>query len=81
MTAADELHAGDELRAAAKALRPSSPAVAAHAIAVRVPPAVVEAVADLLDDQADGDDEGVINPWALAVARAVNGTALEATGG
>lgn len=30
-------------------------------------------LADLLDDQADGDDEGVINPWALAVARAVNG--------
>lgn len=31
-------------------------------------------LADLLDDQADGDDEGVINPWALAVARAILGT-------
>lgn len=36
-------------------------------------PGVGHALADLLDDQADGDDEGVINPWALAVARALNG--------
>lgn len=36
-------------------------------------PGVGAALADLLDDQADGDDEGVINPWALAVARAING--------
>lgn len=35
-------------------------------------PTVGLALADLLDDQADGDDEGVINPWALAVARAIN---------
>ncbi|MFB7736221.1 hypothetical protein ACFC08_17910 [Streptomyces sp. NPDC056112] len=38
-------------------------------------PGVGLALADLLDDQADGDDEGVINPWALAVARAINGSA------
>ncbi|APE21368.1 MULTISPECIES: hypothetical protein [Streptomyces] len=38
-------------------------------------PGVGTALADLLDDQADGDDEGVINPWALAVARALNGEA------
>lgn len=37
-------------------------------------PGVGTALADLLDDQADGDDEGVINPWALAVARAILGT-------
>ncbi|HEX5568073.1 MAG TPA: ead/Ea22-like family protein [Streptomyces sp.] len=36
-----------------------------------VHPAVGLALADLLDDQADGDDEGVINPWALAVARLI----------
>jgi hypothetical protein len=38
-------------------------------------PGVGRALADLLDDQADGDDEGEINPWALAVARQINGTA------
>lgn len=37
-------------------------------------PNVGTALADLLDDQADGDGEGVINPWALAAARAVLGT-------
>ncbi|WP_221889560.1 hypothetical protein, partial [Streptomyces sp. WAC02707] len=31
------------------------------------------ALADLLDDQADGDDEGVINPWAVAVAQQILG--------
>jgi hypothetical protein len=35
-------------------------------------PTVGLALADLLDDQADGDDEGVVNPWALATARAIN---------
>ncbi|MFJ6667450.1 hypothetical protein [Streptomyces sp. NPDC091383] len=35
-------------------------------------PTIGIAIADLLDDQADGDDEGVVNPWALAVARALN---------
>lgn len=34
-------------------------------------PGVGKALVDLLDDQADGDDEGVVNPWALAVARAI----------
>ncbi|MFR9794277.1 hypothetical protein ACL07V_37585 [Streptomyces sp. MB22_4] len=37
-----------------------------------LPPTVGLALADLLDDQADGDTEGEINPWALAVARAIN---------
>lgn len=37
-----------------------------------IDPTVGLALADLLDDQADGDDEGVINPWALAMARAIN---------
>jgi len=36
-------------------------------------PAVGRALAELLDDQADGDDEGVINPWALAVAQQILG--------
>lgn len=36
-------------------------------------PAVGAALADLLDDLADGDDEGEINPWALAIAQAING--------
>jgi hypothetical protein len=35
-------------------------------------PGIGLALADLLADQADGDDEGEINPWALAVARAIN---------
>ncbi|MFC1260678.1 MULTISPECIES: hypothetical protein [Streptomyces] len=38
-------------------------------------PGVGTALADLLLDQADGDDEGEINPWALAVARQINGSA------
>jgi hypothetical protein len=38
-------------------------------------PGVGTALADLLLDQADGDDEGEINPWSLAVARQINGTA------
>ncbi len=49
-------------------------AVAEHIAAMD--PAVGEALADLLDDLADGDDgddEGVINPWALAVARLLLG--------
>ncbi|MFF3324931.1 hypothetical protein [Streptomyces sp. NPDC002889] len=63
----------DELSAAAEKLRPSSPAVAAHTEWVKIRPAAAEALAELLDDLADGDDEGEINPWALAVARALNG--------
>jgi hypothetical protein len=45
------------------------------AYAAAMGPAAGLALADLLDDQADGDDDGEINPWALAVARAINGTA------
>lgn len=37
-------------------------------------PAVGAALADLLDDLADGDDEGFVNPWALGLARQINGT-------
>jgi hypothetical protein len=44
MSAAD-----DELRAAVRLLRPSSPTVAQHTVAVRLAPATVEAVAQLLD--------------------------------
>ncbi|WP_318201088.1 hypothetical protein [Streptomyces sp. SCL15-4] len=40
--------------------------------AAAMDPTVGLALADLLDDLADGDDEGVVNPWALAVARALN---------
>ncbi|MFI2078598.1 hypothetical protein [Streptomyces triculaminicus] len=36
-------------------------------------PRVGLALADLLDDLADGDDEGVINPWALPLAERVLG--------
>lgn len=41
-------------------------------------PSVAASLADLLDDLSDGDDEGVVNPWALDLARQINGTA-EAT--
>jgi hypothetical protein len=44
----------------------------AGAFAAAMHPGVGKALADLLADQADGDDEGEINPWALAVARAIN---------
>lgn len=49
-----------ELRAAAARLRPSSPAVAAHTAAVRITPAVAEALADWLDETAEGHDAAVI---------------------
>jgi hypothetical protein len=59
----------DELRTAAQTLRGIS-----RLTFVGPPfPGLAEPLADLLDDQADGDDEGVINPWALAVARAILG--------
>jgi hypothetical protein len=35
-------------------------------------PVVGAALADLLDDLSDGDDEGVVNPWALGLARQIN---------
>lgn len=38
---------------------------------VAVQPSVGEALADWLDDAADGDCEGEINPHALATARAI----------
>lgn len=41
--------AADELRAAVRRLNPSSPTVAQHTVAVRLAPAVTEAVAQLLD--------------------------------
>lgn len=50
----------DELRAAAATLRPSSPAVAAHTIAVRVTPAVTDALADWLEETAESHDAAVI---------------------
>lgn len=42
-----------ELRAAANKLRPSSPAVAEHTVAVKLHPGIVEALADWLDSEAD----------------------------
>ena len=43
----------DELKAAVRKLRPSSPTVATHTVAVRLHPAVVEAVAELLEAAED----------------------------
>jgi len=75
----------DELMAAVRQLRPSSPAVAAHTVAVRLHPRVVDAVADLLERQGriaaeveqhlgeefqDGALDQTVHD-ALAVARAV----------
>lgn len=66
----------DEIRAAAQLLHDraqaatSGPWRTADWIAL-ADPVVGLALADLLADQADGDDHGVVNPWALAVARAV----------
>lgn len=69
-----------ELRAAADKLRPSSPAVAAHTVAVRIPPAAAEALADWLGclamlDPSERDAETC--GWCsanhpAAVARALN---------
>jgi hypothetical protein len=42
-----------ELRVAANKLRPSSPAVAEHTVAVKLHPSIVEALADWLDSEAD----------------------------
>ncbi|WP_328903206.1 hypothetical protein OHR86_27795 [Streptomyces sp. NBC_00441] len=36
-------------------------------------PSVAASLADLLDDLSDGDDEGVVNPWALGLAQQING--------
>jgi hypothetical protein len=40
--------------------------------AATMDPTVGLAFAHLLDDLANGDDEGVVNPWALVVARQIN---------
>ncbi|MFD9721075.1 hypothetical protein [Streptomyces sp. NPDC059076] len=64
----------DELRAAAKQLR-----TARFTGAMTTTPAVAallrsrHALAELLDDAADGDDHGEINPYALAVAQQLLG--------
>jgi len=55
----------DELRTAEERIRQGDRRID---IALRGP------LAELLDDQAEGDDEGEINPYALALARAINGT-------
>ncbi|MDX3637788.1 hypothetical protein PV728_48035 [Streptomyces europaeiscabiei] len=69
-----------ELQAAAEKLRPSSPAVATHTVAVRIPPAAAEALADWLGclamlDPTERDAETC--GWCsanhpAAVARALN---------
>ncbi|MFD4259980.1 hypothetical protein ACFWR9_20765 [Streptomyces sp. NPDC058534] len=53
------MNPADEFRNAAAALRPSSPAVAAHTVAVRVPADVVAALANWLDQTARYYDAGV----------------------
>ncbi len=70
----------DEIRAAATALRPSSPSVAAHTVAVRLAPAVADLLADWLDLEAAhraavdvGQPLGERDAAALALARAING--------
>ncbi|MEV5168230.1 hypothetical protein AB0K66_26900 [Streptomyces werraensis] len=69
----------DELAAAAQALRPSSPAVAAHTVAVRIPVAAADALADWLDEEARqlaNDDFPALHEHALAVARALLARAI-----
>jgi hypothetical protein len=51
----------EELRAAAAKLHPSSPAVAAHTVAVRLHPDVVSALADLLAAVANDPDDPSLN--------------------
>jgi len=70
----------DELKAAAEKLRPSSPAVAEHTVAVRLSPAVADALADLLDAEAKRYERAVSvgefdasHDRPLAVARQING--------
>jgi hypothetical protein len=63
-TPADELRA-DELRTAEERIRMGDR---------RVDISLRGVLAELLDDLAAGDDEGEINPYALALARAINGT-------
>lgn len=64
----------DTVQAAAERLRPSSPAVAAHTVAVRISPAAADAVADLLDWCARAPAGGVAIPYeALVLARRLLG--------
>lgn len=68
----------EEVRAAAEQLRPSSPAVAVHTVAVRITPAVAEAIAAWLDSWGVVDlrEHASMEPdarHALAIARAING--------
>jgi len=70
----------DELRAAAAKLRPSSPAIAAHTVAIRLRPDVADALAELLVGETDYLTEGsATHPThltrALAVARRINAAA------
>ncbi|MEV4227285.1 hypothetical protein AB0J81_09275 [Streptomyces bobili] len=71
----------DEITAAVALLRPSSPAVAAHTVAVRLHPDVVSALANWLENTAISlkasthpDWQDCVAPDALAVARAVLGS-------
>ncbi len=68
----------EEIRAAAAKLRPSSPAVAAHTSAVRITPAVAEALAKWLDSWGviDLREHAAMQEdarHALVIARAING--------
>ncbi|MGW0495070.1 hypothetical protein ACWD0Z_06405 [Streptomyces sp. NPDC003007] len=70
----------EELRAAAAKLRPSSPAVAAHTVTVRITPAAAEALAAWLDSWGviDLREHATMQEdarHALAIARAINGGA------
>lgn len=64
----------EDLRAAAQILRPSSPAVAAHTVAVRIPVHAADALADWLEAAAEEAETIGTDPHALAVARAINTT-------
>lgn len=74
----------EELRAAAAKLRPSSPAVGAHTVAVKLHPEVVAALADWLSTAAANADaltwpnDFIIR--ALAVARAIHRSDYERWG-
>lgn len=70
----DHATLADEMEAAVTLLRPSSPSVAEHTVAVRLHSDVVAALADWLDAEAGhlaNDDFPGIHAHALAVARAV----------
>lgn len=72
----------DELKAAVRKLRPSSPAVAAHTSWVKIRPEAAEALADLMEEQARSLESFADHTFcptyqcarnaALATARAIN---------